>query len=417
MPQHTIDNPPIPIIPTLSEEEITRVTVNHRYNAGTNDNRDMARVTSELPVADRPNVELIIHVINEFIDATDDNRLHLDTGASKFAKFREVLKGTPRNRWDAELAGNAGRTNDDFTARLAGFVARFVGPEGLLVQEQYMLTKVVKKRQQTVEELNDRIDVIETCARRFPGAPANLAEVWNESKRKNMLFNMMLDTWKRDYMKAGFLWHNADVTRASIVGYMTTQMNELNDAQAARRNRAQYNRNTNNQNFNQASNRSYSNQRNSPYPQQQLRSNRPMPAQSPFQGRAYRGGRTPTPQRSPPGRGQQGRGQTYQPRRLGFAATPRPTRGGGTPFRAPQRPIGGRGQFYQDQHYQQEDTQEYYPEDDDTQEYYQQEESNDVEDVHYQCNHNYDQNCETQSAEHEDQQCDYDQCDDQQCDY
>ena len=87
MPQHAVDNPPIPMVPTYTEDEIEKVIVTNRYNAGTDANPDMAKVTLQLPAADRTNVELVIYVINEFVDAVADERLHLNTGAMKFAKF------------------------------------------------------------------------------------------------------------------------------------------------------------------------------------------------------------------------------------------------------------------------------------------------------------------------------------------
>ena len=62
----------------------------------------------EVPVCHMLDVELLLHVIREFHDVCDNNRLHISEGPVRFTKFRECLKGTPRDRWDTIVVATRG---------------------------------------------------------------------------------------------------------------------------------------------------------------------------------------------------------------------------------------------------------------------------------------------------------------------
>ena len=124
---YTVADPPIPIEPNIKKESINKISVSHAWVR----NNVNYKQKYELPVADQPDLELLLYVIKEFDDASANNRLNLSTANIKFQKFREVLADVPREEWDEVLNDHGAARNDaDWTDCRTAFIARFVSNDG-----------------------------------------------------------------------------------------------------------------------------------------------------------------------------------------------------------------------------------------------------------------------------------------------
>ena len=124
-------NPPIAIVPIISEDQIQTATLSHSWTETVNTKDVDKKAKFELPICHVNDIELLLHCIHEFIDISSNNHLHLSTGAVRFTKFRECLRSTPCDHWDSVLEGHTtnGDTNTsvvNFTDTIANLVARYL---------------------------------------------------------------------------------------------------------------------------------------------------------------------------------------------------------------------------------------------------------------------------------------------------
>ena len=238
----TVDKPPIPIVPNISTDQITHVTLYHTWTA----NDEVKKAKYEMPSCHVPDVELLLHVIHEFYDVTNNARLHLSTGTVRFTKFRECLRGTPRDRWDMTCAARTANnenmnSTDDFDNTIDQFLLRFVTDQCLQVQEEYLLTRYRKRYDDNIEELNDRLSKIKHLCCRFPSHNNITTPVFSEQKLKNFLFNMMLKPWQENFRGAGYNWGEAEWTRDRLVTYFNAQAQLMDQREEQRKRRRQQN--------------------------------------------------------------------------------------------------------------------------------------------------------------------------------
>ena len=82
-----------------------------------------------LPICDDPSKkELFICVIDQFMDAVDETRLHLTTGPSRCAKFRQVLDGSLRIEWQALSDARVDKSLEHFAADVRALIAMHLSP-------------------------------------------------------------------------------------------------------------------------------------------------------------------------------------------------------------------------------------------------------------------------------------------------
>ena len=186
---HTIQYPPIPIVPRVDMDTLAVTTIKHVYYNGTSD----VKTSMELPVAEHPEPEVVLHVLAEFLDACDDDRLHLNSAALKFAKFRSCLRAVPRERWDLAYRTQANHTTDaHWNAVVDNWIGRFLDNSALQVQTSYFAT-YTKSIRIRCDALYDRLNRIEILARKFPNA-GNPS--FSDDQLKQIFHDMMLEEWK-----------------------------------------------------------------------------------------------------------------------------------------------------------------------------------------------------------------------------
>ena len=142
----SVHRPPIPMVPNIPVEDISQTIIHNTWTT-TGQNAQTHKSKYEVPVCHVNDVELLLHVIHEFRDASHATRLHLTTGPERFAKFRECLRGTPRDRWDTVVAarGNDTTTTAHFDEAIEALLATYLDNSSLQIQEEYLLTQYKKK--------------------------------------------------------------------------------------------------------------------------------------------------------------------------------------------------------------------------------------------------------------------------------
>ena len=102
----------IPLQQSFNIEDLYTVKVEHQWEEG---NPAVSRsYKTVLPVIDDPSKkEQFFYVIDQFMDACSNDRLHLSQGPQRYNKFREVLQGSLRLSWQTISAnrGNNKSTN------------------------------------------------------------------------------------------------------------------------------------------------------------------------------------------------------------------------------------------------------------------------------------------------------------------
>ena len=90
----------VPLLPSFRDKDVRTVKVEHSWTTGNGTNAVKNCHKMHLPMCDDPsNKELFLCVIDQFLDASHDDRLHLSTGALCHAKFWDIIGGNSRIVW------------------------------------------------------------------------------------------------------------------------------------------------------------------------------------------------------------------------------------------------------------------------------------------------------------------------------
>ena len=168
----TLRDPILPVVSTFRPEDLTKVKVENRWDMDVANGQVPKYGKVYLPVCDDPSKkELFVHVINEFLDACDDSRLHLNTGALRYNKFRQVLEGSLRVEWQgiSNDRGEPNQTTVTFAEDVRTLMLRHFTASSREDQLEY-LRGATKPYSMTVAALSARLSVISFLGRLLPGS-------------------------------------------------------------------------------------------------------------------------------------------------------------------------------------------------------------------------------------------------------
>ena len=121
----TLAEPIIPIISTLEYDSLPKVKVEHKWTENGTDRY----YKIHLPTCSDPtNKELLLYVIYQFVDAMDNDRLHLDQATDRYSKLRLVLGGDCRIAWQALSDAQANKTTATFDADVQSLIGAYLAP-------------------------------------------------------------------------------------------------------------------------------------------------------------------------------------------------------------------------------------------------------------------------------------------------
>ena len=222
----TLQEAIIPLVCSFDSDTIRTVKVEHKWTSGGTTPRDMS-AKLYLPSCDDPSKkELFLYVVDQFVDAAHNDRLHLSTGPSRYTKFREVLGGALRLRWQTISEGRATKTLDSFVEDVRNLIGSFLAPTSFEDQKEYMRS-ATKPFYMDCAALGARVEVISRLGRLLPGAPVDVNGVEellfpNDNALKRAFFSLMPSSWKVKFAESGSQLDGAYEYQA-LVRFMSIQ--------------------------------------------------------------------------------------------------------------------------------------------------------------------------------------------------
>ena len=216
----------LPLQTTFTTEDLIMVKVEHSWTEG-NPARDRS-AKMYLPSCEDPSKkELFFYVIDQFLDAISNDRLHLSTGPSRYSKFRVVIQGSIRLAWQTLSAARANKTNETFLEDLHALIDQYFAPTARDDQLEY-LRAVIKPYSMSVEELSARLRVVSRLGRLLPGSYDNNTHdhthlYTTETEYKRCLFSMMPMNWRIEFAKTTNQLDVEEYTYAMLTHYMALQ--------------------------------------------------------------------------------------------------------------------------------------------------------------------------------------------------
>ena len=218
----TLKNPIVPLITSMDYAYLQTVKVEHRWTSGQAPNERERSAKHYLPVVNDPsNKELLLYVVDQFLDAADNERLHLLTGTARYTKFRAVLGGDLRIRWQAISAAANNKTVDSFAVDVGELLATYLPPSSFEDQKEY-LREASKPYSMDCDTLASRLRVISSLCKLLPGSDDN--ELFaSETAFKRAFFALMPTAWRIKFVESGQVLDGDTFTYTDLVRFMSVQ--------------------------------------------------------------------------------------------------------------------------------------------------------------------------------------------------
>ena len=159
----------IPLQPSFCPEDLRAAKIEHSWTTtGNNPEEKCSKMC--LPVCDDPSQkEVFLHVIDAFLDAAHNDRLHLAVGSDRHNKFRQVLGGSLRISWQAISGARQNKTVDTFDEDLRELVAKCLAPAARADQLN-CLAAANEPFEVDCEALGARFEVMSRLGRLLPSS-------------------------------------------------------------------------------------------------------------------------------------------------------------------------------------------------------------------------------------------------------
>ena len=219
----------IPLQCSFDADNTRTIKVEHKWG---NNNENYGKM--HLPICGDPSKkELFLYVIDQFIDAAHEDRLHLTSGPVLYTKFRMVLDGALRLAWQSISDDRNQRTVESFKTDTTKLVDKYLSPSSFEDQKEY-LNNVVKPFSITCENLGARLEVINRLSTLLPGSEGGRVYPTILSM-KRAYFKMMPQAWKIEFIKSTNKLDQDDYQFQDLVRYMSV-MESLDKRGVKRRN-------------------------------------------------------------------------------------------------------------------------------------------------------------------------------------
>ena len=225
----TLAEPVIPLVSTIDYDELQTTKIEHRWTTSAGAAREAKMYLPVAPNGD--NKELLLYVIDQFIDATDASRLNITVGSDLYTKFRAVLNGDLRILWQAlSDTRNAQpsatpavpdtHTVENFKIDVQRLIGQFFSPTSFEDQKEY-LRNVQKPYSMSCEQVGSRMRVVSALGRFLPGSN-NQVLYPTEDLLKRAYFHIMLQEWKIKFAESGHVLDGA-YTYVNLIRFMAVQ--------------------------------------------------------------------------------------------------------------------------------------------------------------------------------------------------
>ena len=207
------------VMPLVSEikDDFATITLKNKVRVEVGPPPVYEKREATIPFVDKESKELLLRAFQEFDDAATAERLSLTAGPVKFTKFREILGIEYRTDWDNCVALQANRTIATFNAARTEFIGLLFKDTDYINQKEY-LSRARKPRSMDINELVQRLRVINSLMAYLPGSGGNPA--YTDQELKVLFFQMMPSDWKLAYLKTARPITDATYTCLDMARYM-----------------------------------------------------------------------------------------------------------------------------------------------------------------------------------------------------
>ena len=216
------------ILPLKASFDPTTLRTTKVENSWTSNNVDHY-YKMYLPVcSDVTNKEILLYVIDQFVDAAHNDRLHLSTGDSRYSKFRQVLDGSLRLDWQTISDARNNKTINSFTEDVHALINLYLSPTSREDQLAY-LRNITKPFLVEVAEASARLTVISRLGRWLPGswtaADHNVMQSLfaDDDAKKRQLFQLMPMPWRIEFAKSARQLEDPNLTYAQLTQFFSLQ--------------------------------------------------------------------------------------------------------------------------------------------------------------------------------------------------
>ena len=211
----------IPIVPSFNVDELRTTKVENKWTS--TGSEQYAKMY--LPVCSDPSQkELLLYVVNQFIDAAHSDRLHLTVGSQRYVKFRSVLDGDLRLTWQGISDGRANKTIDSFHEDLRSLIGTYLHETSYDDQLEYMRS-ATKPFSMSCAALGSRIRVISQLGKHLPGShDGNNSRLLytDDNSLKRAFFLLMPSAWRVKFAESGNVL-DGNYTYQNLVRFMSVQ--------------------------------------------------------------------------------------------------------------------------------------------------------------------------------------------------
>ena len=171
------------------------------------------------------NKEQLLHIINQFLDAAHNKRLHLSVSASHHTKFCEIIGGDLHIVWQEISNARAAKMVDSFMEDIDLLVSQYFAPTLYQDQLEYLHT-AMKPFQMTCKQLGSRLCVISHLGRYLPGSIVGdicFDLFFTEDTLKHAYFSLMPSPWKIKFAESGQILNDVNCTCQNLIHFMAIQ--------------------------------------------------------------------------------------------------------------------------------------------------------------------------------------------------
>lgn len=213
----------LPLYSTFAPEKLRTVKIENTWG-----NNAQHYYKMYLPVCGDPSdKEAFLYVIEQFVDAAHNDRLHLSTGDARYSKFRQVLDGALRLEWQTISDARNNKTVDSFIEDVHALIALHFASTAREDQLAY-LRSTTKKFDHEVSDVSARLTVMDKLGRWLPGSwTPNDHTMHNlfsdDHDKKRQLFSVMPMKYRIAVAQTGRSLDDATFTYAQLTHALQLQ--------------------------------------------------------------------------------------------------------------------------------------------------------------------------------------------------
>ena len=165
-----LHNAIVPLLPSFRTEDVCTAKVEHTWMTGNGANAVENCHKMHLPTCDDPsNKELFLCIVDQFLDAAHNKWLKLSAGASRCAKFWDIIGGDSWIVWQEISVAWVAKTIDCFMDDIGTLIGCCFAP--VLHQDQLEHLRMgTELFQMTCEQLGSHLCVINHLGHCLPGS-------------------------------------------------------------------------------------------------------------------------------------------------------------------------------------------------------------------------------------------------------